>query len=153
MDIYSRLSPVYMCGHSWSYWAPAAASGPSRGSRSIRRKPGNGSSAKRQRERQTGNDHSSIIFTDGKQEKEGDKVKKKKKEKERNELPWTRQYMRIIGFTASIYSSPYSRLRHQINNVYVVWGGCHCILSSALQPYDQQLSVKAFFMTSIFLCL
>lgn len=52
VHVYSPSSPVNMSGRSWSYWAPAAASGPSHDSHSIHHKSGNGSSA-RAREKQS----------------------------------------------------------------------------------------------------
>lgn len=52
LQIYNHFLPVNMSERSWSYWAPAAASGPSRDSRSIHHKSGNGSSASAREKRQ-----------------------------------------------------------------------------------------------------
>lgn len=126
VHIYSPLSPVNMSGRSWSYWAPAAASGPSHDSHSIHHKSGNGSSARaRERQGEKGCMRSKMknlqIESQG---KEGDKVKQKKRGKKekrasRDKLNQTGKYMRITEFIGSMYSSPHSPLHHEIHNVYV----------------------------------
>ena len=52
LQIYSHFLPVNMSERSWSYWAPAAASGPSRDSHSIHHKSGSGSSVRAREKRQ-----------------------------------------------------------------------------------------------------
>lgn len=146
-----------MSGHSWFYWAPAAASGPSHDSRSIHHKSGNGSSATAQKKRQGEKDTWGVQGTNyrrrvrergwqsqrekGKREDKNTDEKSGKKRKKRRQKQTTQRTW-IIAFTVGMYSSPQPPLHH-----------VYSMLSSVLQPYDQQLSTKAVFKTFIFHCL